>query len=132
MGRMDCYQAGFEVHKGMNFGCLCNSPDVWCLWAFMRFWFDVKKQRSLVYGFLFGRWSLEGNERAVRAVLCAVCAQFGARCFINPPFFRLVTAGCKHYSPTSISRACARAAGSKICDHPPPSARGGTPGDRRP
>ena len=59
----------------------------------------------------------EGNERAVRAVLCAVCARcarFGARCFINPPFFHLVTAGCKHHSPTSISRACGRAAGSKI------------------
>ena len=77
----------------------------------------------------------EGNERVVRAVLCAVCARcarFGARCFINPPFFHLVTAGCKHHSPTSISRACGRAAGSKICDHPPPSARAGTPGDRRP
>ena len=80
-------------------------------------------------------WHLEGNERAVRAVLCAVCARcarFGARCFINPPFFHLVTAGCKHHSPTSISTACGRAAGSKICDHPPPSARAGTPGDRRP
>ena len=72
---------------------------------------------------------IEGNERAVRTVLCAVrarCSRFGARCFINPPFFHLVTAGCKHHSPTSISRACGRAAGSKICDHPPPSARGGT------
>ena len=72
----------------------------------------------------------ETNARCARCY--AQCARFGARCFINPSFFHLVTAGCKHHSPTSISRACGRAAGSKIYDHPPPSARGGTPGDRRP
>ena len=62
----------------------------------------------------------------------ARCAQFGACCFMNAPFFHLVTAGCKHHSPKSTSRASRRAAGSKICNHPPPSARRGTPGDRHP
>ena len=77
----------------------------------------------------FNAWR-ETNARCARCY--ARCARFGARCFINPQFFHLVTAGCKHHSPTSISRACGRVTGSKICDHPPPSARAGTAGDRRP
>ena len=77
----------------------------------------------------------EGNKHVVRAVVCTVrtrCAWYLGVFHQCTVFFSLVTVDCKHRSPTSISTASGRAAGSKICHHPPPSARGGTPRDRRP
>ena len=43
--------------------------------------------------------------------------------FNDCTFFDSVAAGCKHHSPKSISRACGRATGSKICGHRPRSTR---------
>ena len=111
-------------------GQVAKKPNVQLWLPFATVWFHAPPNLGCPEASVLPGTRRETNTRCARCY--ARCARFGARCFIKPPFFHLVTVGCKHHSPTTRSRACGRAAGSKICDHPPPSARGGTPGDRRP